>query len=82
MRWLFLILGVIGFFVGVGFVCPALQELLIQVGVLERAGLHSYGDRGFMITLSIVLLLFGCALALGGVWSVRHGVKRFRIRSS
>jgi hypothetical protein len=73
----YLLLGVIGFFVGTGFICPALAQLLMIAGVTESDGLHHYGS--FMIGLSITLLLFGCVLALAGIWSVVHGVKRFRV---
>jgi hypothetical protein len=79
MRWLFLILGVLGFFVGAGFICPALAQLLAVSGVTESDGLHHYSG-GFMIGLSIALLLLGCVLSIGGVWSVVHGVKQFRSR--
>jgi hypothetical protein len=62
---LFMILGVVVFLVGFGFVCPALAQLL----------------SGEVVGLSVALLILGTVLCLGAVWSFVHGVRRFRVRN-
>lgn len=62
---LFLVLGVVAVLIGMGFVMPAVQQMLYQE----------------VLTLSVVLLSLGTAICLGGLWSFVYGVQRFRARN-
>jgi hypothetical protein len=62
---LFLVLGILSVLVGLGFVMPAVQEIVYHE----------------VVTLSVVLLLFGAAVCGAGVWSFVHGIQRFRVRN-
>jgi hypothetical protein len=64
MRWLFVILGVVGFFVGTGLIVPALSQML---------------NEGQLIALALTLFTVGSVITLSGVWSVVHGVRKFRV---
>ena len=78
---LFMIAGCVAVLVGLGFIMPAVAQLLRDAGWVEAGELHPYSS-GLMLTLQITLLILGCALSLGGVWSVFHGIKRFRLQRS
>jgi hypothetical protein len=64
MRWLFVILGVVAFFIGTGLICPALAQMV---------------SEGNFIALAATLFVVGSALTLAGIWSVVHGVRKFRM---
>jgi hypothetical protein len=62
---LFLVLGVVAVLVGMGFVMPAIQQMLyVEV-----------------MTLSVGLLGLGLVICAAGVWSFVYGVQRFRVRN-
>jgi hypothetical protein len=63
---LFLVLGVLAVLVGMGFVMPAVHQMLYQE----------------VLTLSVVLLTLGAAICLGGLWSFVYGVQCFRARNA
>jgi uncharacterized membrane protein len=62
----FCVLGLALVLVGLGFIMPAVHQLAFQ----EFAG------------LSVPLLALGAILALGGVWSFAHGVRRYRMNGA
>jgi len=64
MRWLFVILGVVAFFVGTGLICPALAQMV---------------SEGNFIALAATLFVVGSTLTLAGIASVVYGVRRFRV---
>jgi hypothetical protein len=66
-RWLFLVLGVLGIYVGVGFMLPAVAQLKIQ---------------GTLPGLSVALMALGLVLTLGGLALAGFGIKAFCTRSS
>jgi hypothetical protein len=62
---LFLVLGVLAVLIGMGFVMPAVQQMLyVEV-----------------MMLSVGLLGLGLLICAAGVWSFVHGVQRFRVRN-
>ena len=63
---LFLFLGCLALFIGLGFVCPALQQILSEGA----------------IPLAVALLIFGAAISLVGIWTFAYGIQRFRVRNS
>ena len=63
---LFLVLGVLAVLVGLGFVMPAAEQLVYHE----------------VVTLSVVLLIFGATVCLVGAWSFVYGVQRFRVRNT
>ena len=65
-RWL-LVLGCVAILVGLGFVFPAIAQLR---------------NQGTQIGIAVTLLIFGLAVAAGGLASLGYGIKAFRTRSS
>jgi hypothetical protein len=62
---LFLVLGVLAVLIGMGFVMPAVQQMLyVEV-----------------MMLSVGLLALGLVICAAGVWSFVYGVHRFRVRN-
>ena len=62
----FCVLGLVLVLVGLAFVMPAVNQLAFQ----EFVG------------MSLILLVLGAILALGGVWSFAHGVRRYRMNGA
>lgn len=66
MHWVFTILGFLTVLVGFGFICPALQQMRFYE----------------VMPLTIFLLTLGIVLAASGVWSMVHGIQRYRVRQT